>query len=516
MSLGVNGLKNYICFITALYLLYGILPLPICAQEITDEFKPDEVIVTFRPNHSKKVLSSMLKASGITIKRRFPTLSKLLGREIVVLKSNRFLATELKRLLLSNPWVENVSLNHKIYPLEVIPNDPYFPRQWAHQNSGQEIFGRTGVADADIDSTQAWTLATNGSDEVLVAVIDTGIDYTHEDLVDKIWVNQAEYRGIPGFDDDDNGYVDDIYGVDIGDNDSDPMDSESHGTHVAGIIGASWSNGIGVAGVAPDVKLVAVKGFNSDDGTMYTSDEVAAIDYVLHLKERGEDIVAINASYGCHDCYETIERDAIERVCSAGILFVVAAGNEAANNDIDPSYPASYDLDCIISVAATDNRDNLVSYSDYGATSVDLGAPGWGIYSTDAYTGGYAYMNGTSMATAFISGAIAFLKALYPDEPADALKRRILKGTESIPSLQGKTLTGGRLNLFNAATLPGICKADIDQNGQIDEVDLSDIANQFGLSLLGGNSNADLDRDGDIDGLDLSIMVKEWGRTDCL
>ncbi len=256
----------------------------------------------------------------------------------------------------------------KVYPNYIVkifqtPNDTKYSQQWAMTK---------------ISAPQAWDVST-GSSSVVVAVIDTGVDYNHEDIKPNMWENPNE---IPnnGIDDDNNGYIDDIYGVDVVNNDGDPMDDSGHGTHVAGIIGAVGNNGLGIAGVNWSVKIMAIKALDAG-GAGDIAYIIDALNYVLDMKRKGVNIVAVNASYGCEGCPPMPDKDLISALGKEGIIFVTAAGNSGNNNDQTPTYPASYNLDNIISVAAVDKNDNLANFSNYGSTSVDIAAPGVDIIS---------------------------------------------------------------------------------------------------------------------------------------
>jgi len=343
-----------------------------------------------------------------------------------------------------NPDVEYAEPNYIVNVLETFPDDPDFNNLYGLHNTGQT----GGSLDADIDAPEAWDIST-GSNEVIVAVIDTGVDYNHPDLAANLWVNSNEISG-NGLDDDLNGLVDDYRGWDFGNNDSDPTDEYGHGTHVAGTIGAVGNNGIGITGVAWNVKLMPVK-FSHSGGTGFISNTVLAIEYAIDM-----DADIMSNSWGTLGFSQTL-RDAIESANDAGILFVAAAGNANQNSDVNPHYPSAHDNSNIISVAATDYNDNLASFSNYGAQSVDLGAPGVTILSAvpDGICSlcdptGYKYLNGTSMATPHVSGVAALIKSRYPGISVSDLKARILDNVDPLPSLQGITLTGGRLNAARA------------------------------------------------------------------
>jgi outer membrane protein assembly factor BamB/subtilisin family serine protease len=318
------------------------------------------------------------------------------------------------------------------------PNDPAFSHLWGLNNLGQT----GGVGDADIDAPEAWDV-TRGSTNVTVAVIDTGIDYAHPDLAANIWTNPGEIPG-NGIDDDHNGYVDDVHGWDFINNDRDPTDDHYHGTHCAGTIGAVGDNGIGVVGVSPSVKLMALKFLGLSGG--YTSDAIEAVDYATANGAR----ITSNSWGG--GGYSQALKDSIDESAQAGVLFVAAAGNSSCNNDQTSHYPSSYLSPNIVAVAATNHRDELASFSSYGATTVDLAAPGVDIYSSSP-GGGYRYLSGTSMATPHVSGAAALLLATRPDWQWDDLKAALLASCDPVPALKGKVVTGGRLNIARAILL---------------------------------------------------------------
>ncbi|MEM1170386.1 MAG: S8 family serine peptidase, partial [Cyanobacteria bacterium P01_H01_bin.35] len=336
------------------------------------------------------------------------------------------------------------------------PNDTFFNLMWGLHNTGQT----GGTSDADIDALEAWDIQT-GSNNVVVGVIDTGIDYTHPDLANNMWTNPGEIPG-NGIDDDGNGYVDDVYGYDFAYGDNDPIDLvDGHGTHVAGTIGADGNNGQGVVGVNWNVDLMAIK-FLDDNGSGTTFGAIQAIEYATMM---GADLT--NNSWGGGGFSQGLY-DAIAAAGAADSLFIAAAGNSGTNNDATPHYPDGYDLDNIISVASTDHNDNLSSFSQYGATSVDLGAPGSSIAST--VPGGYAYLSGTSMATPHVSGVAALVLAENPDLSYQEVKDIILESTDPISALDGKTVTGGRLNAFKALSLLNATPTDITlANDTIDE-----------------------------------------------
>ncbi|MBM4165045.1 MAG: hypothetical protein FJ222_11490, partial [Lentisphaerae bacterium] len=310
--------------------------------------------------------------------------------------------------------------------------------------------------DADIDAPEAWDIST-GSTNIVVGVIDTGIDYTHPDLASNMWVNTAELNGTPGVDDDGNGFVDDIHGYDFANDDGNPMDDHFHGTHCAGTIGGVGNNGIGVAGVCWTVRMMGLKFLNAE-GSGALSDAMEAIYYAT---ANGAKLTSNSWGGGG---YDDALRDAIADAGNHGLLFVAAAGNSAGNNDVLPTYPGSYDCSNIIAVAATDNNDALASFSCYGATSVDIGAPGVDIlscfptYKTQAMTDGgyptnYNTISGTSMATPAVAGACALLALVHPELTLAQWRAQLLLQADPVPALAGKCFTGARLNVFQALTV---------------------------------------------------------------
>lgn len=333
------------------------------------------------------------------------------------------------------------------------PNDPYYSDQWALNNTGQS--GGTVGADIDIDSV--WNNLT-GSD-VVVAIIDTGIDYTHPDLAANMWHNANE---IPNnsIDDDNNGYVDDYYGYNFWYYNGDPDDDHFHGTHVAGTIGAVGDNGIGVTGINWNAKLMAVKFLNSS-GSGYLSDAISAIEYAV---DNGAKV--LNNSWGfmsgqqlpTNPTLEPVQslRDAIEYADQHGVIFVAAAGNDGVDSDTSANYPSSYSVANILSVASTDRNDDRSYFSNWGSISVDLGAPGSAIlstYPTWYVNPPYATISGTSMATPHVAGAAALI---WEDNPILTHRQvidRIKQGVSPITSMSGITVTGGKLNVRQSILL---------------------------------------------------------------
>ncbi|MCI0685210.1 MAG: S8 family serine peptidase [Gemmataceae bacterium] len=337
----------------------------------------------------------------------------------------------------ASPWIVEALPNYRLH-LNANPNDPQFSSLWGLDNTGQT----GGTADADIDAPAAWDVTT-GSQSVIVAVIDTGVDYNHPDLAANIWTNAGEIAG-DGIDNDLNGFVDDIHGYDFANDDADPMDDHSHGTHVSGTIGAVGNNGVGVSGVAWNVRIMALK-FLDSSGNGTVADAIRALSYAVQM---GAQIS--NNSYGgaTPEDADLLFAEAIQNAAGFGHIFVAGAGNSGADNDAAGFFPASFETDNIISVAATDHNDQLAAFSNYGATSVDLAAPGVDILST--VPGGYNVLSGTSMATPHVAGVVALVRSLHPEWTYREVIDQILNSVDYLPGLDGRTVTAGRLNAARA------------------------------------------------------------------
>jgi subtilisin family serine protease len=331
-----------------------------------------------------------------------------------------------------------------------VPDDPSFTDQWGLRNTGQSGGSRGG----DIAAVAAWDVTT-GSRSVVVAVIDSGFDYTHPDLAANAWRNPGEVPG-DGLDNDGNGFVDDVHGWDFANDDADPMDDDGHGTHVAGTIGAVGDNGVGVTGVSWQVSIMGLK-FLDAEGSGSISDAIAAISYATRMRrEFGVNVVATNNSWGGADRSLAL-RAAIAEGGAAGILFVTAAGNDGVNGDRRANYPANEDLDAVIAVTATNRSNRLPAFATYGPVHVDLAAPGAAIRST-VPGGGYATFSGTSMAAPHVTGTIALLATANPAASATAIRGAILSTTRPLAALAGKTVTGG---LLDAAAAVRAIRGDV-------------------------------------------------------
>ncbi len=333
--------------------------------------------------------------------------------------------------------VEFAEPDYKLHAQAITPNDPEFVggTQWSLRNLSSPGH--------DINAAAGWQ-TLNSASNIVVAIVDSGIRNTHEDLAANLWTNPKEIAD-NGLDDDGNGIVDDVHGINAINSTGNIMDDAGHGTHVAGIVGAAGNNGVGIAGVAWKVQLMACK-FLDNAGNGDTSDAIRCIDYA---RRNGAHI--INASWGGTD-YSAALNTAIANARAAGIIVVTAAGNDSVNIDSTPLYPACFTLDNIVVVAGTSRADVVdSSYSNYGPINVDLCAPGTGIYSTwNSWDGAYTYLSGTSMAAPHVAGVLALMKARFPAMSSAQLIARLYSTVDIIPALAGKCKTGGRVNLGRA------------------------------------------------------------------
>ncbi|MGD8567913.1 MAG: Ig-like domain-containing protein [Gammaproteobacteria bacterium] len=423
-------------FTTFLFVLFASLSSNSWA--ITGFVKPqstyqaDGVLIKFKQTASRSSRLNILSTIGCRETAQFRIVPGLTHAQVM---SGQTMDQTLQ-MLRADPTVEYAEPNYIYTIQQTIPNDPDFDALYAMHNTGQTA----GAPDADIDAPEAWDLQT-GSRDVVIAVIDTGVDYTHGELKNNMWVNVNE---IPdnGVDDDGNGYIDDYRGWDFANNDNDPMDDHFHGTHVAGTIAAEGNNGIGVVGVNWRARIMPLK-FISATGGGTTEDAIAAIEYAVSMGAK-----ISNNSWGGPQFSQAL-KDAIANAERMGHLFVAAAANDSVDNDTSPRYPASFDLPNVISVAATDDDDQLAQFSNYGLVSVDLGAPGVDIRST-APGNGYRVLQGTSMASPHVAGAAGLLLAQNPGLSYQEIKSLLLDNADPVSSLAGKTVTGGRLNIGNA------------------------------------------------------------------
>ena len=575
------------------------------------DYVEGEVLVRFAATESLATAQEIAARHGVTLARHFGWLSAHEGQVIGLLRSTTQSTAGLLAELKSEPAIVFAEPNYLRWTTDLrTPNDPRFGQLWGLQNAGQTVNSSTGTAKDDIGFLKAWGLARPATNEIVVGVIDTGVDPTHPDLTNNLWINPGENSG-NGIDDDGNGYADDVHGYDFVLGTGTLTDSGDHGTHVAGTVAASGNNGIGVVGVDFQAHLMTLK-VSADGMSLDTATIIEATQYATMMKTRGVNVVALNASYG-GGSPSSIESSAIQAAGTAGIVFCAAAGNESANNDTTLQYPASYRLPNMIVVAASDQNDALAGFSNYGATTVDLAAPGVnvlsclpvalagelsyvrqsttvfaadeltfsGLTSTSGISGTiyycglgnpadfpaavsnnialiqrgtlnfsvkvanamsagaraviifnnvpgtflgtlgsannyvptigisqadgqtlqallpaagtvvnapdssqvYQFLNGTSMATPHVAGAVAFAARNFPGDSVSQRIQRILTGVTPVPALAGKTITSGRLNLAGIV--------DSDHNGLPDWWEL-----QYFTHFTGTNPNADPDGDG--------------------
>lgn len=407
-------------------------------------YVPGEVLVKVKPGLMGRFLGKK-SLLGVEVKK------EIIGKYLL-LKSNAKSTTALVADLESLPEVQFAEPNY-IYTTGAFdgssPVDPQYEKLWGLKNTGSNepdknggYTGVPGVAGADVDAEKAWTI-TRGSRKVVVAVIDTGIDYNHPDLKNQMWVNEKEIAG-NGVDDDGNGYVDDVHGWNAERDNGNPMDGNAHGTHCAGTIGAEHNNGQGVAGVMADVRLMGVK-FLSDSGSGSLADAVEAIDYATKMN-----VDVMSNSWGGGG-YSQALFDSITAAKNKGIVFVAAAGNDSSNNDSRPSYPASYQVDNVISVASHTAQDAISSFSNYGKRSVHVAAPGSNILSsTPGNT--YKVFSGTSMATPHVSGVVGLLISELGRLPVKEVRDRLMATTVPEAAYRKTTQGGGRVSAYNFLT----------------------------------------------------------------
>jgi len=409
-----------------------------------DETHKAEILVRFRAGTTQQAIEKIAAQLNDEVEDRIESVDEL---DVIEDEDGKDAATVVAQYQ-ALPEVEYAEANSEIKldhedagHKHVHADDEMFFQQWGLFNNGQ----RGGKAGADISAMRAWAV-TKGSDQVVVAVLDSGVDYSHPDLANNIWTRP---ENIKQYEDDDltDGAVDDLHGFNLVGDNSDPMDDNGHGTHVAGIIGAEGGNGLGIAGVNWKVKIMPLK-FMDADGSGTTKDAIEAINYVIDRKRAGVNVRIISASWGSTTKSRALE-DIIRKAYDEGILFVAAAGNSSSDNDRAPHYPASYNLGNVVSVAAVNRDDQLASFSNYGAKSVQVAAPGEEILST-WLEHDFKELRGTSMATPFVSGVAALILSQNPKMSVDDLRAKLLKSVDPLPSLKGKISTGGRINAAKA------------------------------------------------------------------
>lgn len=389
-------------------------------------YRPGELIVKFRAGVRADGVSDALALAGVRTVRSFA----LTGARLVALPGGMSVQ-EAIRIFSSDPDVLYAEPNYLLRK-SAVPNDTYYSEQWGLQK---------------VDAPNAWDIETDAR-AVVIAVLDTGVDLTHPDIAGNLWTNPDET--LNGIDDDGNGFIDDINGFDFANGDGVPYDDDpdGHGTHVAGIAAAVGNNGVGVSGMAWRASVMALK-ILDEEGWGTVAGEIAAIDYAVMMGAR-----VINASFSYpSECAPQMpslaERDAIERAMQSGTLFIAAAGNQSCDNDVYASYPAGHDLPNVLSVSSGTAGDTLSWYSNYGAEAVHVAAPGDGILST-VPGAGYAYKSGTSMSVPHVTGLAALLFSHYPGLDHLKVKETLLGSVDKVVSLEGLSLSDGRLNARSA------------------------------------------------------------------
>jgi subtilisin family serine protease len=420
------------------------------AAAAAPDFVPGEVIVKFRADASQAARGAALQAAGASVRERIVTASMRRNGDaegLTVVHSGMGTGAAIQRLQ-SDPSVEYAEPNW-IYRHNATSNDTYF--------TNGSLWGMYGDASSPANqygsqAAEAWAANKTDCSSVYVGIIDEGYMFTHEDLAANAGKNPGEIAG-NGADDDGNGYVDDVYGWDFDGNNNTVFDgtADDHGTHVAGTIGGVGGNGKGVAGVCWSVKMLSAKFLGRMGGT--TANAIKSVDYFTDLKTRhGLNLVATSNSWGGGGFSQALQ-DAITRAGNANILFIAAAGNDGYNCETSSCYPAEYPNANVIAVASIASSGAINSWSNYGSTTIDIGAPGGGIYSTvpvsskGAVVSGYSSYSGTSMATPHVSGAAALYAAYHPGSSAATIKNAIMSSAVPTASLSGKVVSNGRLNV---------------------------------------------------------------------
>jgi subtilisin family serine protease len=431
-------------------------------EPVVNELRGPEVLVRFRAGTSEAKIKELTAQLNDNVEDEIESVSGLVAIDDLDNADPQTVADEYSKMRDVVEYAEpNVEINLEPREFEkysnegtlkdgqsgllnegASPDDPMFQEQWSLANTGQ----RGGKTKADINALTAWG-QTTGSEDVVVAVLDSGVDYRHPDLAQNMWQRPDD---VDEYYDAQIGRVDDQYGYDATLDSGDPMDDNGHGTHCAGIIGADGNNGIGIAGINWRVSIMPLK-FISRTGSGTTKDAIEAINYVINRKQAGVNVRIISASWGSTQKSKALE-DVIRKAGEAGILFIAASGNSSADADKSPHYPASFELPNIISVAALDRNDELASFSNYGAKRVHIAAPGAEILST-WLNNDFREASGTSMATPEVSGVAALVLASEPKLSMEDLRARLLKSVDKLPALNGKVSTGGRLNAARALGL---------------------------------------------------------------
>lgn len=438
--------KLSIQFLSLLFVSLGLFALPqrAAAGPLVSVFQGEEIVVSLNPGASPPgaiqgaQLAALARPAGLSMKplvgtRRvgvlsYSTTSTTRSRKVVQVDS-AIIAQHCQRIIASNPGTSMSCEPNTPVKAVRYPNDPAMSDLWGLRIMGAPV---------------AWDMST-GSKSVTVAVVDTGIERTHPDLAANMLTNSREING-NGLDDDGNGYVDDFYGYDFYSQDGDPNDEFFHGTHCAGTIGGVGNNGLGVAGVAWNVSLLGVR-IMGPNGTGSVADLALGIQYAV---SRGASVINLSLGAGQSSAVE----NAITEARLKDVVVVAAAGNSGSDNDLYPFYPASSPSDNVIAVAASNSTDTLTSWSNYGATSVDLAAPGDGIYST-VLNGRYGIASGTSMAAPHVAGIVAVMRSVNPSLTYTQVKNILINSAQRLTSMQGKVVASGRANFFRAVFAAG-------------------------------------------------------------
>ena len=407
-------------------LLPYLLILIFASVSFADNKVPGQYIIKYKSNARAKSAKVIKKSASIR--------STFNLFNFQVLDTNQDIVPEnFEKQMMDSGEIEFIEYNY-IHRIIATPNDPDFPGLWGIRDNG---------SNTDVDAQAAWEI-NKGSKDVVIGVIDTGINYNHPDLEANMWRNPGEIPG-NGVDDDNNGYVDDVFGINAINNSGNPMDDHKHGTHCAGTIGAVGNNSIGVVGVNWNVSLMGLK-FLDSNGFGDTAHAIKLIEYAIQQKRSGVNLVALSNSWGGGNYSRALE-EAIAALEDEGILFIAAAGNDSSDNTLKPTYPANYSSQNIISVAAIDRSGNLAPFSNYGYGGADVAAPGVAINST-TLNDGYELLSGTSMAAPHVSGVAGLLFSQFPNLSMREAKDRITNTVKVFPTLE------------NLLSFPGIVSAD--------------------------------------------------------
>jgi thermitase len=438
----MKNLKSIFVLVVMLFSAFNLF-----AQKSKEVYVKDELLVKFKDGTASRAAIETHQLTGARVVEEFPELGwqriKLPKGMSVLNAENRYKHFD---------GIETAQPNY-YYHLLATPNDAQF----------SAMYGMTKIS-----APQAWDMQT-GSSAVVVADIDTGMKMNHEDLAPNLWVNTGEIAG-NNIDDDGNGYIDDVNGYDFFANDSNPTDENGHGTHTAGTVGARGNNTLGVTGVNWNVKIMPIKIYDSVGTTTTSTMLINAYNYIRVMKNRGVNIRATNNSYGgCAEAcgYDQATKDALDALGDTDVLQAFAAGNNGTNNDVTPFYPSNYTSPSIISVASSTSTDARSSFSCFGATTVDIAAPGSSILSTVMTGTGYGNLSGTSMATPHVAGAAALVAAQHPTLSAASIKATLMNNVDLLPAWSGLVKSNGRLNVFKALQNPTVCSFTPSLTGQI-------------------------------------------------